>query len=253
MKWISLGLLLIGSTNFICAQSNESILNQNNHVISFEEYPTIDAGYYPGKLNMEAWRLGFYAFNYAPELIPLFADLKKNFNIQCAVETGTFRGGTTVAFSLLFDEVYTIEINEDTYVDSKKRLDEFSNTQCLFGSSEKVISELLPSLQDKRTLFYLDAHWNAHWPLLLELEEIGKTHKDNCIVVIDDFKVPGRWDIGYDYYATSDKINECSFEYIHSTLKNVFSAYSVYYIIPKNKVSRAKVVIVPQAWLNSAN
>jgi predicted O-methyltransferase YrrM len=192
----------------------------------------------------EAWKMGHYAFNYAPELLPFFATLKRDYQIETAVETGTFRGGTTVAFSLLFDNVHTIEIVESTYQSAKAALGPYPNVTCHLGSSEKVLRDILPSIEGQRTLFYLDAHWESYWPLLAEIEEISKTHKDNCIIVIDDFKVPGRKDIHYDAYGT----NECSYEYVQSQLYKVFTDYSIHYLIPRKVECRAKLVVIPKQW-----
>ena len=128
---------------------------------------------------------------------------------------------------------------------SKKKLKEFSNVECHLGSSQKVLSELLPFMKQERLLFYLDTHWGAHWPLLEELEEISKTHKDNCVIVIDDFKVPDRPDIPYDKYGS----HECSLEYIKEKLAKLFSSYRVEFVIPKSVDSRAKVVLIPLAFL----
>jgi hypothetical protein len=113
------------------------------------------------------------------------------------------------------------------------------------GDSVSILHSLLPKLIGKPVLFYLDAHGNGAWPLLGEIAEIGKTHKDNCIIVIDDFKVPGRDDIPYDYY----KGNECSYEYIKNQLDEVFTEYAFTYLIPKRLSSRAKFVALPKKWL----
>jgi hypothetical protein len=112
------------------------------------------------------------------------------------------------------------------------------------GSSEMVLSELLPTLTDKRILFYLDAHWGKFWPLLDELVEIGKTHRDNCIIVIDDIKVPGRPDILYDAFEG----HESSLAYVLDNLNLVFTDYTYHYIIPKDIRSRAKFVAIPKTW-----
>ncbi len=269
MQWLGICFFLLCSTNLVAFSTNETsffsidesnfeenkILVQKNlssvsrstqagEIVDFGSYYPIESGYYY-LFNMEAWRSGFYAFNYAPELTLFFARLQKGFHINTAVETGTFFGGTTAAFSYLFDEIHTIEIQESTFLESKQRLKEFPNVHCYLGSSEQVLSQLLPSLDDKRVLFYLDAHWQSYWPLLQEIEEISKTHRDNCIIVIDDFKVPGRADIPYDAYG----VHECSLEYIQSQLNKAFSSYLVYYLIPKNKISRAKAVIIPKKWM----
>jgi predicted O-methyltransferase YrrM len=212
-------------------------------IIDYGTYPEIKQTYHQ-PIIPEAWRAGYYAFNYAPELALFFADLQKTHKIDTVVETGTFNGSTTVAFSHLFNHVHTIEVQEDKYINAVKKFKSYSNVRCHLGSSEKVLKHLLPTISNKRSLFYLDAHWESFWPLLDELEEISKTHKDNCIIVIDDFKVPNRPDILYDYY----KHHECSFEYVKSHLDKVYSSYTSFYLIPKSVDSRAKLVVIPKQW-----
>ena len=190
------------------------------------------------------WKTGQLAFNCAPEVGTFLTYLKKAYQIDTAVETGTFMGNTTVFLSILFDDVYTIEIVEKTYTETASNLKDFSNVQCFLGSSDAVLVNLLPKLEGQRTLFYLDAHWEDHWPLRQELVEISKTHHDNCVIVIDDFKVPGREDIPYDKY----KQKECSVEYIKNELKLVFSDCEIHYIIPSNPMCRAKFVAWPKNW-----
>lgn len=192
----------------------------------------------------EAYGLGCYAFNSAPELISFFAKLKRDHKINVAIETGTFIGSTTAALSLLFNQVHTIELEKDTFERALTNLKNFSNVHCHLGSSEQVLDQLLPTLDNQRVLFYLDAHWREYWPLLAELEEIAETHKDHCIIIIDDFKVPSRPEISYDAYGS----HECSYEYIQSTLDKVFTDYSYFYLIPKNIHSRAKFVAIPKKW-----
>ncbi len=190
------------------------------------------------------WYLGHYGFNYAPEFTAYFSMLKNKYHIDTVIETGTFMGSTAVCFSLLFDHVYTIEIVDSTYRKTKEYLDQFSNIQFYLGSSDKVLKDILPLVQHKPVLFYLDAHWFDHWPLLAELEEICKTHQDNCVIVIDDFKVPGRPEIPYDRYGSQ----ECSYEYIKPRLDEIFSGYTIHYLIPKRIDSRAKFVAIPTNW-----
>lgn len=186
--------------------------------------------------------IGCTAFNVAPELTPVFAFLKREYNIDTVVETGTFRGNTTILFSFLFDDVHTIEVSPKYYDIALEKLKEFSNVHTYLGSSEKVLKDILPQLQDKTILFYLDAHWNKFWPLLDEIEEITKTHKDNCIIVVDDAKVPERGDIRYDKYGP----HECSLEYIKPKLDQLFSSYTVHWLIPREVSCRAKLLIIPQ-------
>lgn len=213
-------------------------------VIDYGTFPTIESGYYSTNKDINVWNMGGYAFNHAPELTTFFAMLKRNYQINTLVETGTYHGGTTILFSYLFDDVHTIEIQDETYQAALVNFANNPNVTCHLGSSEAVLASLLPSLQNKRVIFYLDAHWQSHWPLLEEIEEIRKTHKDNCIIVIDDFKVPKRKDIPFDRYGQ----NECSYEYVRDSLAKVYTDYTFHYLIPKSINSRAKFVAIPKQW-----
>jgi predicted O-methyltransferase YrrM len=202
--------------------------------------------------NLTDWHLESYcqkhlfpsAFNGAPEIGAFHLLLEKDFQIEAAVETGTYNGLTTQFLSSGFKEVHTIEIVEESFLKSKEFLKNCTNVHCYLGSSEQILHKILPTLKDKRTIFYLDAHWNKYWPLLDELEEIGNTHRDNCIIVIDDFKVPHRKDIPYDQYES----HSCSYKYIKKKLDKIYSQYDFYYLIPKNLSARAKFVAIPRKW-----
>lgn len=183
-------------------------------------------------------------FNNCPEIGIFIVYLKKRYNINTAIETGTYKGHTSMFLSYLFNSVHTTEINQSEYNDTYKILKNCSNITCHLGSSDKVFQHLLPSLKGERLFFYLDAHWNDFWPLLDEIREIGKTHFNNCIIMIDDFKVPNRPDIEFDKYGN----HECSMEYIQNELNKVYSSYSYHFLIPFNKERRAKLLIIPTNW-----
>jgi len=192
--------------------------------------------------NCELFEIGALGFNQAPEMFNFMAYLKQKYNLQDAVETGTYHGNTTKALSMLFDKVYTIEIVKDNYEISKKSLASVTNAELFLGSSDKELGILLPKLTGRRILFYLDAHWYEDWPILEELAMIAKTHKDNCVIVIDDVKVPGYSSVPYDQY----KGQPLSYEYIEAAVKNVFTNHSVHYVVPSDYKKRAKMVLVPE-------
>jgi SAM-dependent methyltransferase len=183
-------------------------------------------------------------FNGAPDMGKLVQILKSEFQIDVAIETGTFLAGTTHFLSASFDEVHTIEVLNEHYDFAKESLKFCQNVHCYLGSSEKILHEILPILMNKKIFFYLDAHWGSYWPLLDELEEISKTHRDRCIIMIDDFKVPGRPDIGFDSYSGG----ECSYPYIREKLSRIFSSYDYYYVIPVRPENRAKFLAIPKSW-----
>jgi predicted O-methyltransferase YrrM len=215
-------------------------------IMDLNKFASIDDGFQEQETHFSksAFNLGVYAFNYAPELTPFFASFKQSYHIDTVVETGTYLGASSAIFSLFYNEVHTIEVDPSTFELAKENLNNFKNTHCYLGNSKDLIGVILNQLQDKRVLFYLDAHWHTEFPLLKEIETIAHTHRDNCIIVIDDFKVPNRPDIEYDIYPEG----QCSLEYIKNSLDLVFSEYSTHFIIPKNKKSRAKFIAIPKAW-----
>lgn len=208
----------------------------------------IDYASYPTEFNKktdcsEPWNNGYFAFNTAPEFTMFILKLKKDYGISTVVETGTFVGNSTVAFSYIFDQVHTIEKVQKYYDNAVNNLSPYTNVTIHQGSSEAVLRKILPSLSSTTTLFYLDAHWEKYFPLLDELEEISKTHKNNCIIVIDDFKVPGRPELGYCRRGNQT----CSYEYVKGQLDKIFTSYDAYYLIPKDAKSRAKFVAIAKA------
>lgn len=196
-----------------------------------------------------ALKAGISAFNDSPEIGTFICFLKEKYQIDGVVETGTFFGFTTSFFARHFNEVHTIEIIDQKYENAKDLFQGYNHVHCHQGNSPEVLNKILPSMKDKRLLFYLDAHWESYWPLLDELHEITQTHKDNCIIVVDDFKVPGRYEIRHDAYGE----DECSHEYIKNSLKKLFSDYSFHYLIPKDFNRRAKFVAVPKNWSSKEN
>jgi predicted O-methyltransferase YrrM len=182
---------------------------------------------------------GMKAFNGAPEIAALINYFKKKYELNTAVETGTFIGSTAAFLASTFNKVHTIEIVEKNLNRAKENLKDYRNIRFYLGSSPEILASLVEKLQKKNVLFYLDAHWQEYWPILDELKIISKVYNKNTVILIDDIKVPGRFDIDYDKYDSK----ELSLKYIKSTLDENFKDYKVQYILPKFNESRAKLVI----------
>jgi hypothetical protein len=187
------------------------------------------------------YQMGALAFNQSPEVASIVTYLKSHYQLQDAVETGTYEGNTTMFLSLLFDKVYSFEILESMHERSKKSLAGQENIELILGSSGKNLVPLLAKLKGRRVLFYLDAHWHDYWPLLDELKAIAKTHKDQCVILIDDAYVPKFKGIPHDSY----KGQRLSYDYIKATLPDIFSAHTVHYILPHHRDHRAKMLLLP--------
>jgi len=102
-------------------------------------------------------------------------------DIDTIIETGTNAGDTTEFLAKLYPKkrIITTELNQDFFNLAKERLKYFSNVEVYNVSSEYLIKNIEYS---KKTIFYLDAHWNEYWPLQDELSNIK-----NGIIMIDDF------------------------------------------------------------------
>lgn len=121
---------------------------------------------------------------------PLVNALVANVNVPNFVETGTFKGDTSVWASNNFDKVYTIEISPELSDEASKRPDARPNIKFIVGDSKTEMPKLMKELVGP-ALFWLDGHWcmNAggkdhEYPLLEELSAI--TQKQDSIILIDD-------------------------------------------------------------------
>jgi len=182
------------------------------------------------------------AFNRDPLIQKEIERIIKEFNIEYAVETGTYKGATTSFLANLVKKVYSVEITPNRFRETRKDLKSISNIELFLDSSpiflEKLLPTLLPTLStDKPILFYLDAHWHDYWPLLDELKVIGKYMNNKAIIVIDDFKVPNR-SFAFDSYK--DTIN--NFEYIEESLKSCYDSYVYYYNNRRTDYGKARHV-----------
>lgn len=173
--------------------------------------------------------------------------LIQKLGINCIVETGTSCAHTTQVLGEMYPniEIHTIEIIEETYDKSKEKLSKYTNITCHLGSSEKVLDELLPKLEGKKILFYLDAHWYDYWPIRDEISLVGKYFKDNAVIVIDDFSVPLR-----EFQCDSYDGHTLSIQYIQ---EEMYKAYTnvFFFFNDKTNLQRAvgKIYIFPKQWL----
>jgi len=114
------------------------------------------------------------------------------------VETGTNMGRTTFAMEPHFNKVYTIEISEQYYYNTKSK---YNGNKIVFllGDSSIVFQSLLPNINEPSILF-LDGHWSSgdtgrgvkDVPLLEEIKHINTLFKHDAILIIDDFRLFGK-------------------------------------------------------------
>lgn len=190
----------------------------------------------------------FHAFNGNPQCGVFIQNLMLNLDIQACIETGTYKGGSTLWFAKLLPEVHTIEINEDLYRENQTTFKGLQSIRAHLGNSPKVMDVILKDWDPERSvLFYLDAHWHDYWPILDELLAISRSScRNNCVIVIDDFQIPGRPDIPYDSY-NGQALN---FHFVEASLRKAIPDlhYEYYAPPPSMKGHRGRLVAYPRSW-----
>jgi zeaxanthin glucosyltransferase len=124
--------------------------------------------------------------------------LVSKWGVKVIVETGSYLGNSTRAFASMVETVITIEICP-AFWELGQHLDSLKNVRRILGDSPQVLAKILPDLQGT-VLFYLDAHWLPHSPLLDELDAIALSGVKGPILAIHDFENPQRPEYQWDDY-----------------------------------------------------
>ena len=126
--------------------------------------------------------------------------LKAKHRLSVAIETGTCLGVTTSWFACNFDRVVTCELSETFAGYARKVLSGFKNVDLFIGHSPDCIDNDHPATG----LYFLDAHGisgkgETVCPLHAELDAIARAGI-HPVIMIHDWQVPGRPDLGYDHF-----------------------------------------------------
>ena len=176
----------------------------------------------------------------------IFETIKKliaKYNIKNFIETGTYLGQTTGAMAQVVENVYSCEINVNYFEQAKENLKSFSNITLFNTSSKQFLENVLPVIQQP-ALFFLDAHWQEHNPLVDELKVIAENKFCNSIITIHDFQVPEK-DFGFDY-ADSRKHQPLNWYYIKNYIDIIYhDSYKHYYNEQAEGSKRGIIYIEP--------
>src|SRR5690606_34701363 len=110
-------------------------------------------------------------------------------------------------------------------------------------SSEKELPDILTYHEGggDKILFFLDAHWQQYNPLLDELKVIAEAGL-KPVIVIHDFKVPFRDDLGYDSYNGQDY----DYTWIQDSLHAIYgSNFTTRYNDQATGAKRGVIIIEP--------
>lgn len=159
-----------------------------------------------------------------PIAVQTFKRLVKEFNIKTFIETGTDKGQGAYQASLIVPHVETIEIDRLRFFESLKTIQKVTNIKPWHGNSPEILLFLGSCTLEHRVCFYLDAHGGEYWPLLDELRSISRGKHCDCVIIIHDFKVPGKpW--GYDSYGGKD----LDIDYVREALAAINPNFKIFY------------------------
>lgn len=174
-----------------------------------------------------------------------FIKLKNQFNITTALELGTCLGSTAIWLSKNFENVITIEINEQYANVASERLHESdcANTTLYISST----TDALPSIDLKDdTIIFIDSHWLEVCPMQEELEIIA-SKGIKPVIAIHDFYVPNEPTLGYDTIHGQ----KFDYEWIKSRLDAIYGeeGYDYYYNSDSEstEIKRGIIYITPKS------
>lgn len=172
-----------------------------------------------------------------------FIRLRDEFKTPVCVETGTCLGSTAKWMGEQFEQVHTVEINEEFARFARPKLKE--NTTLHIGSSPDALKQILPGIAD-RCIIFLDAHWGPMCPLIEELKAIKEHAKQKPVIAIHDFKVPGWPRFGFDSYNGQ----EFTYEWLKECFDDIYGpeGYSVHYNtgFKEDSAQRGIIYITPK-------
>ncbi len=132
------------------------------------------------------------------------------YNLQCFVETGTFKGQTSAAVAETGAKVITIELSQELHERALRTFASSPNVTCLQGDSGELLESVLSDLQQP-ALLWLDGHYSGgvtarsdkFTPVIDEL--IAAYHHATLphVILIDDARCFGE-KIYKDYPAMVD-------------------------------------------------
>jgi hypothetical protein len=137
-----------------------------------------------------------------------FEELKRRCSFDAVVETGTYRGESTIFFAAAGCPVYSSEVNPRYLGYAQARLWSRSNVHFCLGDSRQFLRRLIQdsTVPKDKVFFYLDAHWHDDLPLREEVDLIFR-HWTRPVVMIDDFQVPDDSGYQFDDYGEGKKLS----------------------------------------------
>lgn len=132
-----------------------------------------------------------YSLN--PEFLKKIQEI---FQANVFIETGTFRGNTTIGASRLFREVHTVELDESNYRTARSRFEGIKNIHAHHGDSAALLPGIIEKVEGK-IIFWLDGHYSGEGtaksdkeiPIIEEIGAIARSGKKDSVILVDDIRL----------------------------------------------------------------
>lgn len=154
-------------------------------------------------------------FSYIPFYGNIGPDGFYQFKKRIFVETGTLGGEAILkAKDAGFQEIYSMDIDENCFKYAKIRFENDSNVHLFLGNSEFELWDVIKNIQEP-SVFWLDAHNGfpdpnktdiKNTPLIEELDQIKHHPIKNHTILIDDLHCCNT--LLFDYLSLDDIINK---------------------------------------------
>lgn len=183
------------------------------------------------------------SFYYDPLLLEELILIKKKFDYNIFIETGTEKGKTVEVLLNYFDTIHTCEIDEK-YYEFHGIFENNPKVHLHKGNSPEKLKEIFKTLKDDKFIIFLDAHWRQYWPLLDELNVI-KDFNFKPVIIIHDFFTGKDGLLGDEYVQNGKKI-KLNWDYIKNPIQLIYgeNGYTFHYN-EKSKINRGCVFIYP--------
>lgn len=172
------------------------------------------------------------------------ASIIRAWGLTTVVETGIDWGGSTRFFAQMVPRVIGIDNDPKRIAAFQTEMaeDGLQGISLVMQNSPDALRLLTADGVDaSRTLFFLDAHWFAYWPLRDEIQAIPR---GQGVLVMHDARVPNCPNLGVDSYGG----HELNYAYVQDVLTDWSPNHTVAYNDDRAEGSRRGVMVVfPQA------
>lgn len=150
------------------------------------------------------------------------------YGCKTLIESGTFLGDMIFSQINFFEEIISIEIDEELYCRAREKFDRYSHIKLYKGDSGKILEKILINMSATTdTIFWLDGHYSGsitakgetNTPILKELKHIFQYYKGcTAVILIDD----ARCFNGEDDYPTITELENFCLKNNYKMVKHFF-------------------------------